>query len=230
MAKLHDYRRWRTDWALVAGPSTKHSSTFRSARLMFLPRSLVWLAVAVALAVPLLGSREGSANGPVARTGTEFRATHSLPGEETLCHADETAVFDCVIAHSAKRLSVCSSKALDDKNGYLQYRFGRPGQVELEFPKDRHGSQSAFRYTRYTRPQVTYLTLEFRTGGYVYSLTEDYNAEDNPPVTAASVTVTPLEDAEGGHRSVELECRVPFKGSLISLEDVVPRGDEDASQ
>jgi hypothetical protein len=210
--------------------SATKESAFRSVRLTSLLRSLSQLAAAVAVAMPLLGSSEADAGGPAARTGAQSQATHSSPGQGTLCHVDEAVVFGCVIAHSGKRVSICSSRALDGKQGYLQYRFGRPGNVELEFPKDRRGSQSAFRYTRYTRPRVTYLRLEFRTGGYLYSLSEDYNAEENPPSTSAAVTVTPLEGPEPERRSVELECRVPFAGSLMSLEDVVPRGDEDASE
>jgi len=56
----------------------------------------------------------------------------------SLCATEETVVFSCrTVGKKAKLLSLCGSKVLDEKTGYIQYRFGQPGNVELEFPKEK---------------------------------------------------------------------------------------------
>jgi hypothetical protein len=53
----------------------------------------------------------------------------------SLCLADEAKIFSC--AAGKKIISVCSSKDLAADRGYLQYRFGSSGKVELTIPADR---------------------------------------------------------------------------------------------
>lgn len=138
----------------------------------------------------------------------------------TLCQQTEQVVFSCSMKKTAKILSICTSKKIDAKNGYVQYRFGFPGKVELEFPAERKDTQSAFAYSRYTRPLVTLLTLEFQSNGYKYSVHQDSNAEEKPPVNSSYLNVT-TPDANA--KEIEMTCREPVKGSLMLLEDVVPR-------
>lgn len=141
---------------------------------------------------------------------------------KTLCEPNEQIVFSCYMKKTLKILSICTSKKLGAKNGYVQYRFGFPGKVELEFPTERKDTQSAFSYLRYTRPLVTLLTLEFESNGYKYSLRQDSNAEEKPPINSSSLSiVSPDPNAKG----IEMTCREPVKGSLMLLEDVVPRGE-----
>jgi hypothetical protein len=52
------------------------------------------------------------------------------------CAADEQVVFAC--RTGAKQVAVCASKDAAPTSGYVQYRFGRPGQPpELELPAER---------------------------------------------------------------------------------------------
>src|SRR2546430_3058937 len=64
----------------------------------------------------------------------------------TLCSKDERVIFGCLLKQPAKIVSVCASKNLTSEIGYLQYRFGLLGKIELEFPKDRAGTQQKFEY------------------------------------------------------------------------------------
>jgi hypothetical protein len=143
----------------------------------------------------------------------------------SLCNREEKTLFSCALKGKGKLLSICGSGRLDAKSGYLQYRFGRAGDVELEFPKEREGTQAAFRYTRYTRPLVTYLVLRFETQGYLYSVHQNYNGEERPVVNEAGVTVTPLKQKSA--QPTEFQCRLPVEGTLMNLEDVVRRADDE---
>jgi hypothetical protein len=53
----------------------------------------------------------------------------------TLCLNDEQQIFSCHTA-TKKIIAVCASKDLAADRGYLQYRFGTPGKVEVSVPAD----------------------------------------------------------------------------------------------
>jgi hypothetical protein len=140
----------------------------------------------------------------------------------SLCAKGENVVWSCAMVKESKLASLCSSKDLDETHGYVQYRFGRAGQVEMEFPRERTNTQAAFKYSRYTRPLVTYLKLEFVNNGFTYTISDDSNEEEKPPQRDARITVTPT-----GAKAKEttLHCRLPVTGSLMKLEGAVPRMD-----
>ncbi|HKS28563.1 MAG TPA: hypothetical protein VJS44_12115 [Pyrinomonadaceae bacterium] len=143
-----------------------------------------------------------------------------LAKPSSLCAPDEQVVWSCETVKERKLASICGSKDLSGARGYVQYRFGRAGRVELEFPRERTGTQSAFKYSRYTRPLVTYLKLEFVNGGVSYSISDDSNDEEKPARRDASITVKTADAKE-----TTLRCRMPVAGSLMKLEDVVERED-----
>jgi len=134
---------------------------------------------------------------------------------KSLCQTSEQTIWSCLTTKN-KIASVCASKDLAEDKGYLQYRFGVLGKVELEFPKSRKDSQKAFKYSRYTRPLVTMLTLSFENNGVVYEIHDDDNSEEKPPIRAASIDVA----------DVSVVCKQPTTGSLMKLEDFVPRNEE----
>ena len=71
---------------------------------------------------------------------TNRQPSHAAkPQARTLCAADERIIFSCTLRQPVKIVSVCAAKDLTNEKGYLQYRFGLPGKVELEFPKKLQG-------------------------------------------------------------------------------------------
>jgi hypothetical protein len=154
---------------------------------------------------------------PVIRSSTATRKP------ATLCEKNETVIFSCGMRQSTKILSLCGSKELGQQQGYVQYRFGQPGKVELEYPASRQNTQSAFTYARYTRPLVTYLALRFETNGYKYAIHQDDVEDIKPAVRESYVSiVAPGKDA------VEMKCSEPVAGGLMKLEDIVPNDEGDA--
>ena len=140
---------------------------------------------------------------------------------KSLCEAGEQTIWSCLTTKN-KIASVCAAPDLTADRGYVQYRFGTAGKIELEFPQNRAGSRKSFRYARYTRPLVTMLTLEFENGGFRYELHDDDNAEEKPPVRAASIDVKTI----AGKDVSSAVCRLPVSGSLMKLEDFIPRDEE----
>jgi hypothetical protein len=157
--------------------------------------------------------------GPRISSQAALRAGQSLQGN-SLCARDERIIFSCPVRKPAKIVSLCASKNLTSDRGYLQYRFGLPGKVELEFPKDRTGTQQQFRYTHYFRAQVDMTEISFTNNGYQYAITDDYNGEEKPAQSIQGVGVT----APGKPKEVSLTCRVKPKANYADLQAVLPSG------
>ncbi len=143
------------------------------------------------------------------------------PGQlqpNTLCAKDERVIFSCPVKRPAKIVSVCASKDLTSDHGYLQYRFGLPGKIELEYPKDRQGTQQKFKYSHYFRAQFDLTEIGFTIDGYEYSVFDDYNGEEKPVQSSQGVSVT----APGKPKEVSFACRSKPKADYSDLQAVLP--------
>jgi len=138
----------------------------------------------------------------------------------SLCRAEEQIIFTCVAAASAKLVSLCGSRLLDHRRGYLQYRYGKPGTIELQFPQARANTQLAFRYAHYLRAQVNRTESSFDNQDYRYTLFDYYEGDVKPVVAVAGVRV----GKHGAKRQeTELQCQSRPASKLGSLESVIPR-------
>ena len=138
----------------------------------------------------------------------------------TLCAKDERIIFSCPIRRPAKIVSLCASKDLTSERGYLQYRFGVPGKIDLEFPQDRTGTQQKFQYTHYFRAQFDLTEISFTINSYQYQITDDYNGEEKPAQTNQGVSVT----APGKPKEVSFTCRTKPRADYTDLQAVLPNG------
>ena len=145
-----------------------------------------------------------------------------------LCAAEEQTLWNCVAKKSQKMASLCGSKDLSATKGYVQYRYGKVGHVELAFPATHENSQQQFRYARYTRPMTTYLAVRFKNNGIGYVL--DYTNIEDPQELAdmdqkararAQSTVVRVTMPKG--KETEIPCEAT--GTLMGLEDVLPNED-----
>ena len=135
----------------------------------------------------------------------------------SLCEKDEKIVFSCPIRKPAKIVSLCSSKELTKDRGYLQYRFGLPGKIELEFPKQREQTQTAFKYSHYFRAQFDLTEISFSQDGHAYAIFDDYNGEQKPVRHDQGIKITPPNGKE-----VSLTCRAKAKAQYEDLAEVFP--------
>ena len=138
----------------------------------------------------------------------------------SLCARDERIIFSCPIKRPAKIVSLCASKDLTSERGYLQYRFGVPEKIELEFPQNKTGTQQKFQYTHYFRAQVDLTEISFSSNGYEYQITDDYNGEEKPAQISQGVSVT----APGKPKDVNFVCRTKPKVDYTDLQAVLPNG------
>ena len=141
----------------------------------------------------------------------------------TLCAKEERVIFACVLRRPAKIVSVCASKDLTRETGYLQYRFGLPAKIELEFPKERDRTQERFEYTHYFRALVDLNEIGFSVDGVEYSVVDDYNAEEKPAQSIEGLTI----NWPGTNRKeVRYACRTKPKTDYTDLQAVMSSGQE----
>jgi hypothetical protein len=161
----------------------------------------------------------------IARIGTSSATTTQpvIPGNNsgqpaTLCAKDERIIFSCPVKPPAKIVSLCASKDLTGERGYLQYRFGVPGKIELEYPNDRTGTQAKFHYVHYFRARVDLTEINFSINGYDYQIFDDYNGEEKPSISTQGVNVT----VPGKAKEVSFVCRAKPKTDYADLPAVLP--------
>ena len=140
-----------------------------------------------------------------------------------LCRADEQVFFTCQITPSSKLISLCGSKSLDARRGYLQYRFGKPGTVELQFPRERANTQRVFRYAHYFRAQVDRTEVTFDHEGYRYVVFDNYEGDIKPAVRESGIRV---RRHGATTKETELTCDGKPTSKLGSLESIVPRDND----
>jgi hypothetical protein len=170
------------------------------------------------LAALVIGSAMGAKRSLPARALVTSSPQALQPN--TLCAKGERVIFSCPVKKPAKIVSVCASKDLASDRGYLQYRFGMPGKIELEYPKDRKGTQEKFHYMHYFRAQFDLTSISFTIDGYEYSVFDDYNGEEKPTVSSQGVSVT----APGKPKEVSFTCRIRPKTDYTDLQAVLASG------
>lgn len=151
----------------------------------------------------------------VINAAPETNLARTQPG--SLCEETEKIVFTCTIRKPAKIVSLCSSKELTKDKGYLQYRFGLPGKIELEFPKQREQTQQAFKYSHYFRAQVDQTEISFTSDGYEYAIVDDYNGEQKPAQHVQGIRITLNLGKE-----ITLSCRGKAKAQYGDLAELFP--------
>ncbi|HEV8721166.1 MAG TPA: hypothetical protein VGW77_11065 [Candidatus Binatia bacterium] len=147
-------------------------------------------------------------------------AAQSDSPANSLCRSEEQIFFSCPIAASVKAVSLCGSKTIDSRRGYIQYRFGQTGAVELQFPRERANTQRVFRYAKYFRAQVQRTEITFDNEDYRYVLFDYYEGDVKPAVREAGVRITPHG---GNQRESEIKCAGYPISKLGSLESILAR-------
>jgi hypothetical protein len=83
------------------------------------------------------------------------------------CKAGEQILFSCQLK---KRIfSVCASRDLDAKKGYMVYRVSKDGKTELEYPSSLRHPLHVFEHALLNRGGE----LTFENNGYIYTLYSD---------------------------------------------------------
>lgn len=157
-------------------------------------------------------------SGTYSKTGDHFEAKMDYSTMD-LCRQDESLLFGFPMKDSEKLLSLC---AATDKSS-MTYRYGRPNQVELEFPGDRKNSWQQFEYSYYFRgggdgnEGLDLNTLTFTTDGYSYKIYDEYYSKERSSSVGIRVTNQSTKKVTDlvGLSEKKQGSLVGLKGSLV---------------
>jgi len=92
--------------------------------------------------------------------------------ESTLCRSYEEVYFSCQLDKKAgkKIVSLCASGNIFPGNGYVQYRFGMPEAIELQYPELPLPPKNIFSISDIAAGNVSFTHVKFRSGAYDYVL------------------------------------------------------------
>jgi hypothetical protein len=93
----------------------------------------------------------------------------SVTLSQTLCRKGEIDYFSCKTSNE-KIISVCGNITNGEINdsSWLQYRFGKVGAIELDYPKEKTGSVSKFEGNFFNKYEV--IDLRFINGNTLYGV------------------------------------------------------------
>ncbi|MDP2077957.1 MAG: hypothetical protein Q8J85_07890 [Sulfuricurvum sp.] len=104
-------------------------------------------------------------------------ANTQLVASTSHCNANENVVFSCNTGK--KVVSVCASKNIGPKTGYLQYRFGKIGSPEALIPSSPESFRSSVTGSSGCGASCTDV-VTFRNGDFSYSIVnhqQDYELQ-----------------------------------------------------
>ena len=149
-----------------------------------------------------------------------FISSSSFASEvPSLCTSNEVTYFSCQTDKGT--LSLCGSKKGSKLEG-IQVRLGTTESLKFKYPESMDNSLGAFKYSRYTRPLVTYLNISFESDSAKYGLYMDSSYEENPKKEdwAAGLSKTSGRNFE----DLAVCSNHPF-GSLAELEEILENKD-----
>ncbi|EDT43673.1 hypothetical protein BamMEX5DRAFT_0560 [Burkholderia ambifaria MEX-5] len=86
--------------------------------------------------------------------------------EVTLCQPHEEIYFSCSLGE--KMVSLCASGNVSPDNGYVQYRYGKPDHIDLQFPNKPHPPRGYFGISDISIGSANFVHVKFRSGRYDY--------------------------------------------------------------
>ena len=156
-------------------------------------------------------------------SATMIAQKHPLPSH---CQVHEEKVFSCQIQKSNKVLSLCAVSGKANNSGYLHYRFGRPGYVELQYPQGVQDSYSKFRWQTIAYSGGWDTRIQFSNAGHRYQVYDRaYKIDIKHKDRSGGVLVF-----KGPKKLAELKCAAnsfgadPYAWGLNDLYERVPEG------
>lgn len=93
--------------------------------------------------------------------------------EKTHCDSDEDIYFSCPL-QNGKIVSVCAKNNTDPTKGYVQYRYGKPEAIELEYPRGKVAPKGFFSVVNADEGSALLSILKFKIGSYHYKVNQAF--------------------------------------------------------
>jgi hypothetical protein len=91
----------------------------------------------------------------------------------TLCSAEEDIYFSCPLS-GGKTVSVCAQGNNKPTAGYVQYRYGVPGKIEMLYPQKNVPPKGKFFVVDASEGSVNLNNIKFKKGPYTYLVNQAF--------------------------------------------------------
>jgi hypothetical protein len=106
---------------------------------------------------------------------TAFAEEEQDAEDVALCSAQEDIYFSCPLP-AGKIVSVCASGNVNPNSGYVQYRYGVPGKIELLYPQSKVPPKGRFYVVNASEGSVSLNIIKFYNGRYTYLVSQAYRS------------------------------------------------------
>lgn len=175
-------------------------------------RDIILTAVAGASAAAVL-----AACAPMAVS--EAGPGRAMASAAALCQAGEEALFQCQAG--ARTIALCAGTSAGER--FVQYRFGRPGSVELAYPaRGMAGlSRATVPFSGGGETQVNFTNAGTRYSLFSSTVRTGFGDGPNMPQFNAGVRVL-----QSGRPAMEFTCTAPADASFAEgVYDLLPEGE-----
>ncbi|QXX06063.1 hypothetical protein [Vibrio neptunius] len=137
----------------------------------------------------------------------------------TLCQDDEDIYFNAQL-ENGKLASLCAYQHYSPDTGYVKYRYGDVGSIELEFPSDKKPPRGRFlTYHARLGPNLQGHDVYFYINDYRYLLSS-FNNECHVSVHDVSSTKSVRLFLERCEKQSKLKGEIFRSGSLLSTPEI----------
>lgn len=133
-----------------------------------------------------------------------------------LCLKGEKIIFGCTL-QGGKEISVCSSSVLNNRTGFVKFRYGTVENIETEYPGDKARPEKLYSFYRFARFQFEQIHLRFSVGNTKYEVFDEESVADENAIKKSGVRIN-----APGFAPVEYVCSDKPKGNLRKMEGLVP--------
>lgn len=105
-------------------------------------------------------------------TSPQKRAMPDLQ-DGALCSAEEGIYFSCPLT-GGKTVSVCAQGNNKPAAGYVQYRYGVPGKIEMVYPQNNVPPKNKFFVVNASEGSVNLNIIKFKKGPYTYLVNQAF--------------------------------------------------------
>lgn len=150
--------------------------------------------------------------------GADVETASAFPASASLCRAGEQPLFQCQAG--SRTIALCAGGSGGER--YVQYRYGRPGAVELAYPtRGMAGlSRANIPFSGGGETQVNFSNGGARYSVYSRTVRTGFGDGGNNPEFSAGVTVR-----QGGRPAVEIGCTAPADATFDApTYDLLPEG------
>jgi hypothetical protein len=149
-------------------------------------------------------------------------ATFAMAEEPSHCTPKERVAFTCHLKNN-KVVSLCTAQGLTNTIGYIQYRYGPAGSIELEFPKSREKTQQQFELEIHHPYQTESELLNFNIGKYSYAVFRVVSSDAGSP-TWAGIEITDNRN-KNKPKTTTVECKRSLFPQSFGLNGAIPSND-----